>query len=270
MVCAVAWAGLACRDDEQPPERFNRSLGTAARPLMPPPAPAVNADLSGGRRADVVPLVDLEPVANDAGTGAGDNSADDREADRRQIAELIESARAANAAADFVAFAELVVERHRELMLETVTQTQERHQAVVDVVALLESADPSPFAGQVIVALRLELGFPADPGEVTFQSETEASVPMGPMTVPFEKEGHRWLLVSPVPTVELRRQVLSGFTQMLDRAKGVLEDDSLSTDDRDNQLAVILQSMLTPNGDADADADADAATNPNADADADP
>ncbi len=55
----------ACRDDDEPPDRFNTNLGAATQPLMPTTLPTFDAAVSNARADDIVKLTNLDAAPPD-------------------------------------------------------------------------------------------------------------------------------------------------------------------------------------------------------------
>ncbi len=239
VLVAVLLGGAASCREEPPAERFNRNLGTAESPLLPTPAPTLDASLldrAGG----------IESLADVADLGQPESVDDSRQEDRRKIAELIEAVRAANDDKDYEKLADLLVERQRDIMKASADTMREAATVAEAFIAAVESADPRPaFAAQILPMLRADLEFHVSIDDVMFDSESEASAPMPTGRIGFEKSGDAWFLVTNElgATADVQTRRTNVVLETLRDATRILDDASLTTVDRDIQIGAAFQEM---------------------------
>lgn len=238
-LAAILACGAACRE-ESPPERFDRNLGTAERPLLPTAKPSFDESLYKDR-AD-----GIEPLAEQEDTGSPDAQEESHEADLELIAELIDAVRTANREKDFEGLSELLVERQRDVMTGAAAALTDAATAAESFIAAVEPIDPQPvFAAMMLPALRAELEFPVRVEDVTFDSDTEASAPLANATIGFEKVGEEWFVSTDdlEETAEEESRQAGLAKQALEDATQVVGDTALSAADRDAQVMVIFQKL---------------------------
>ena len=241
LIVLVSAAG--CRD-EQPPDRLNRNLGDASRPLLPTTLRSYDPKILNGR-ADIVPLPDLS--ASEAGA----------DADRAALIDVIEAYAAAHGAGDYEASAAMLVERQRGVAGEVAAALTRRHGALSALTEalsanhphLLEQAEPT-LAAWADVALSADA--------LSFDTETEASIalPMDGGVYRFEKIADGWYVVAPWLEDEAAAvtQRVETEAARLEEALAVLNDAALSDDDRRSRFGAAL-AALAAGSDADSGGD---------------
>jgi hypothetical protein len=240
-VCAVGLiATSACRED-QPPEAFNRNLGTADQPLLPTMTPSLDDSILKGN-AQIVPLSEV-PAEGEA---AAADAPFDEDAERAAIAEVIVAAVEAEEQDDFEAAVAVLVERHRPLM-EASRDALEKMDELTDALKeTLKKLDPrTPAQDALLTSLLSEEGFPVSADDVSFKSPTSASAEFKRGVIGFEKTDEGWLIVMPLPTEDP-----AVFSQAMTAAVGAYEalaklvtDDATPLAQRDAQLTAMLQMM---------------------------
>ncbi len=262
----VAWICLivpaaACRNGEAPPD-YPTNMGTAENPLPPPVMPNFNDQILNGR-ANLVPLTPPEELPPPPAAGEP-SEADDAEGapgaagdaevtrapggdDRAAITDLVDRFLAAFENRDFETIATLYVERQRPVLEASAANSVALMKSVESLYSALEEFNPQLHA-QLAPMLESLARPNLDLDQLMITSETVASIPApqspaGEMR--FEKQGDQWLIVDPsLPDdPDLMNRTLANMTQAVDRMTAIIQDTSLTREQRAAQLMTAMMSM---------------------------